>query len=62
MTNRKLTIKAGDLIPATFLGGPVALILAGALIHFTTAGVALAAGCSIGLAAGLALWAVLKRA
>jgi len=62
MNNRKPTIKAVDLFPATFLGGPVGLILSGALIHFTTAGIALAVGGAIGLAAGLALVAVLKRA
>lgn len=60
MTTLK-SIKAGDLIPAIFMGGPVGLLLPGALIHVMPLGAALAVGGAAGLAAGLALVLAIKR-
>ena len=54
-------LKAGDLIPAIFLGGPVGLLLPGVLMHVMPLGTALAAGGAAGLVSGLALILAIRK-
>lgn len=61
MTIGNLTINPGDLIPAWFIGSPVALIGAGALHYVMPVGWALLAGAVIGLACGFALVHAMRR-
>lgn len=59
MTTTKSGIKAADLIPASIIGAPVTLVLAGGL-HLPMP-IAIAVGVAAGLAAVVALLAERRR-
>lgn len=61
MSARKHGIKAGDLIPAWFIGSPVALVLAGGLHFAIPVSAAVAIGIAAGFASGLALLSAVRR-
>ncbi len=61
MSTRKHGIKAGDLIPAWFIGSPVTLVLAAGLHFAMPVSAAVAIGVAAGFAAGLALLSALRR-